>query len=142
VAPLAPAPQIYCRPCPPVTLAVPELDASNAPAIARQIDDSCLLIGGDSVPYFYLVVRAVIEVDDNLVKLNRAVSDSKLQSSERTGVVHANFVMVRSAVYVRLTQKIPSIVVASIITSIITASLTVRDYSEADEERQRDDKSN
>lgn len=82
MAPLASAPQIYCRACPPVTLAVPELDASNAPAVARQIDDSCLLIGGDSVPYFYLVVLAVIEVDDYFVKLNRAVSNSKLQSAE------------------------------------------------------------
>jgi len=82
VAPLPPAPQIYSRACPPVTLAVPELDASNAPAIARQIDDSCLLVCSDSVSYFYLVIFAVIEVDDHFVKLNRAVSDSKLQSAE------------------------------------------------------------
>jgi len=58
-----------------------------------------------------LVVFAVIEVNNHPLKLNRPVLDPELKGSETLPTVHGDAIVIIPAVYMRLPEHFPSIVV-------------------------------
>jgi hypothetical protein len=114
--------QLDARAAPPISLLVPELDASNSASVTRQIDGARSAAGANSLSNVYIMVAAVLEVYDHAIEFNGAIPDLKQNRPKRPAVIHRDPVVIRPSVYVRLSEVLPS-AAAIAITIAISISL-------------------
>ena len=100
--------QLHSWPAPPISLLVPELDASNSTPVTRQIDGTRSAAGGDSLSNVYVLVAAVFEMYEHAVEFNGAVPDLKQNRPKILAVIHSDSVVIGPSVYVGLSKVLPS----------------------------------
>ena len=76
---------------------------------------------------------------DDSLELNISTLDPKLDRPKRPARKHADVVVIMPAIYTRLSQSFPSLIVSITIT---TAPLRINSYTEAQQEQQRTEHAN
>jgi hypothetical protein len=80
---------------------IKKLDAFEDAAFAREIDDIFLFFGGNPTADDYVLVGAIIEVDQYVVKKNGIACDPQLNCAKAAVTADLDFTMVETAIELR-----------------------------------------
>jgi hypothetical protein len=80
------------------------------------------------------MILAVVKMNDNSLESDRAITHFQLNGPETAAGTHMNIVVIRPAIYVRLSEIFPS--------PFVTTSLSARRNAETEQQQQRNSHTN
>jgi hypothetical protein len=104
-------------------LAIPEFNAANSALVPRQIYSPCRTAVADSLLNVDLGVVAVLEMHNHALDLNVATLNKKPDRSEPPIGFDPNGVMIAIAIYTRISEAFPPVIIPAI--PIVTVTITI-----------------
>jgi hypothetical protein len=125
----------------PVFLAIPEFDAANSALVTRQVISPCRTTVPDPTPNIDLGVVAAIEMHNDALNLNVATLNKKSDRSEPPAGLDPYGVMIAIAIYTRISEAFPAVIISPIPIVSITP-LGIRRETEAQHKQQQTEQTN